>query len=46
MIAIESEANLKATTLDLTEKNKDIGLIVNESKTENMILSRRNNQTE
>lgn len=28
MITAESEANLKATTLDLIEKSKDMGLLI------------------
>lgn len=47
MIADELEANLKATAMDLMEKSKDMGLIINESKTKNMVLSRRtHSQTE
>jgi hypothetical protein len=47
MVATESKANLKATTLDLIEKSKDMGLLINESKSKYMILSRRiHNQTE
>jgi len=39
-------ANLKMTS-DLIEKSKDMGLVINESKTKYMILSRRiHNQTE
>lgn len=41
MIADKLEANLKATAMDLMEKSKDMGLIINESKTKNMVLSRR-----
>jgi hypothetical protein len=37
MIVAESEANLKMTT-DLIEKSKDMGLVINESKTKYMIL--------
>lgn len=39
MIVAESEANLKTTTSNLMEKSKDMGLIINESKTKYMILS-------
>jgi len=47
MIVAESEANLKTTTADLIEKSKDMGLVINESKTKYMILSRKiHNQTE
>jgi len=47
MIVAESEANLKTTTLDQIEKSKDMELVINESKTKYMILSRRmHNQTE
>jgi len=47
MITAELEANLKMITLDLIEKCKDMGLIINENKTKYMILSWKNhNQTE
>jgi len=49
MIAAESEENLKATTLGSNRKKLrvDMGLIINESKTKYMILSRKaHNQTE
>lgn len=30
MVAAESEANLKAKTMDTIEKSKDMGLIIND----------------
>jgi hypothetical protein len=47
MIVAKSEANLKTSTADLIEKSKDMRLVINESKTKYMILSRRiHNQIE